>query len=75
MSIEELCQRDGFRCHLCRRRVNPNLRAPHPRSATFDHLMPVSAGGNDDPANLALAHFGCNSSRGARGTVQLALIG
>lgn len=75
MSIEELCERDGYRCHLCRRRVNLRLRSPHPRSATFDHLVPVSAGGTDDPANLALAHRDCNTRRGARGTVQLALIG
>lgn len=73
--LEVIAARDGWRCHLCRRKVNPDLRAPHRRSATLDHLIPVSAGGTDDAANLALAHWSCNSSRGAGGEVQLALVG
>lgn len=75
ISITELGERDHWRCHLCRRRVHPALRSPHPRSATFDHLIPVSAGGTDAPENLRLAHRRCNSSRGAGGTVQLMLVG
>lgn len=75
MTIEQLGTRDGWRCHLCRRRVNRLLRAPHRRSATFDHLIPVADHGDDSPANLRLAHWSCNSSRGAGGVVQLLLIG
>jgi 5-methylcytosine-specific restriction endonuclease McrA len=75
LTIERLGERDGWRCHLCRRKVDPNLRAPHPRSRSFDHLTPVSLGGTDEPANLRLAHLRCNISRGNRGTVQLLLIG
>lgn len=75
LTIEELGERDGWRCHLCRRKVDPNLRAPHPRSRSFDHLTPVSLGGTDEPANLRLAHLRCNVSRGNRGTVQLLLVG
>jgi len=72
ISIRQLGDRDGWRCHLCRKPVNPRLRAPHRMSPTFDHLVPVSLGGSDDPSNLKLAHFTCNSSRG---TVQLQLFG
>lgn len=75
LTIEELGERDGWRCHLCRRQVNRNLRSPHPRSPTFDHLIPVSRDGTDEPENLALAHRVCNTRRGVRGVVQLALIG
>lgn len=75
LTIDELGDRDGWRCHLCRRRVSPALRAPHPDSATFDHLIPVSFRGLDEPENLALAHLGCNVRRGAGGTVQLLLVG
>jgi 5-methylcytosine-specific restriction endonuclease McrA len=75
MSIAELGLRDGWRCHLCRKSVDRRLRAPHPRSATFDHLNPVSHGGDDAPENLALAHWSCNSRRGAGGVVQLLLVG
>lgn len=75
LTIEQLGARDGWRCHLCRRRVDPSLRAPHPRSRSFDHLIPVSHGGTDAPENLRLAHLRCNVSRGNRGTVQLLLVG
>jgi 5-methylcytosine-specific restriction endonuclease McrA len=75
MTIEQLGVRDGWRCHLCRLRVRWNLVSPHPMSATFDHLIPISDGGTDAPENLALAHRFCNSSRGAGGVVQLALLG
>lgn len=75
MAIGDLGERDGWRCHLCRKRVTAGLRSPHPQSPTFDHLIPVSAGGTDAPENLRLAHRVCNSRRGARGTVQLLLVG
>lgn len=75
MSIERLGERDGWRCHLCTKRVNRTLTSPHPWSPTFDHLIPISAGGVDEPSNLALAHRRCNVSRGNRGSVQLLLIG
>jgi 5-methylcytosine-specific restriction endonuclease McrA len=75
LSIDQLGERDGWRCHLCRRRVSRTMRSPHPRSASFDHLIPVSHGGTDAPENLRLAHRGCNSRRGNRGAVQLQLVG
>lgn len=75
LTIEQLGARDGWRCHLCRRRVDPGLRAPHPRSRSFDHLTPVSHGGTDAPENLRLAHLRCNVSRGNRGSIQLLLVG
>lgn len=75
MSIEQLGERDGWRCHLCRRRVDRALASPHPQSPTFDHLTPISAGGVDEPTNLALAHRRCNVSRGNRGPAQLLLVG
>lgn len=71
----ELGERDGWRCHLCRKRVDPGLRSPHPMSASADHLIPISDGGDDEPANLALAHRYCNEKRGVGGAVQLALVG
>lgn len=44
----------GTLCHLCRQ----------PGADTADHLRPRSKGGNDDLANRAPAHQGCNSLRG-----------
>lgn len=75
MSITEIGDRDGWRCHLCRRRVDRQVAYPHPMSASRDHLVPVVDGGTNDPTNLALAHFHCNSSRQHRGPAQLQLFG
>lgn len=75
MTIDQLGARDGWRCHLCRRKVHRHLRVPHPGAPTFDHLVPVSASGSDDHVNLRLAHYRCNSRRGTGGTVQLLLVG
>lgn len=75
MSIEQLGERDGWRCHLCTRRVNRALGYAHAMSPTFDHLTPVSYGGTDAPENLRLAHRVCNTRRGNRGSVQLLLVG
>jgi len=73
--LAEVAIRDGGRCHLCRKLVNLSLKAPDRRSPTLDHLIPVADGGSDESENLRLAHFGCNSRRGTRGTVQLLLFG
>jgi 5-methylcytosine-specific restriction endonuclease McrA len=48
--------RDRGICHLC------GIRG----ATTVDHLVPRSAGGTDDPANLAAAHASCNYRRGAQ---------
>lgn len=75
MTLVQIGDRDGWRCHLCRKRVDKRLKWPHPMSASQDHLIPISDGGDDEPENIALAHYGCNSRRRAGGVVQLALIG
>lgn len=65
-SLDEIAERDGFRCGLCHRKVNMELRWPHKRSASVDHLVPISWGGNDVRSNVQLAHLGCNLDKGAR---------
>jgi 5-methylcytosine-specific restriction endonuclease McrA len=72
----EIFDRDGWRCHLCGRRVNSRLRAPHPGSATLDHITPVSKGGPHTRANVAIAHLSCNSAKRDRSVgEQLLLLG
>jgi 5-methylcytosine-specific restriction endonuclease McrA len=48
--------RSKFRCHLCGRYVPPGERS-------IDHIIPLSEGGPDTPANLMLAHVACNVRR------------
>lgn len=36
------------------------------RRPTFDHIVPLAAGGPDSPDNLQLAHADCNKRKGRR---------
>ncbi|WP_366942314.1 HNH endonuclease signature motif containing protein [Amycolatopsis sp.] len=70
--------RDDWRCHICRLKVVRSAVVPHAMAPTIDHLLPLVAGGADSPANVATAHFLCNSIKGDRAGRfgdQLALIG
>ena len=75
IDLLELGDRDGWRCHLCARRVDPTLKHPHPKSGTRDHLIPIAAGGEHTWANVKLAHRDCNVRRHTGGTAQLMLVG
>lgn len=69
-------ERDGFRCKLCGGRLAMKQKAPHPKSPTIDHVIPLSLGGTHEPANCQSAHFWCNSAKGNRGGgEQLMLVG
>lgn len=72
----EIFERDGWRCQLCRCRVQRRLRHPHPMSASLDHRVPIAKGGPHTRANCQLAHLRCNLRKRANaGAVQLMLIG
>jgi 5-methylcytosine-specific restriction endonuclease McrA len=72
----EIMERDRWRCGICRRRIGKSFKWPHPRSASVDHIVPISEGGEDAAANKRAAHLGCNTGRCNRGGgEQLALIG
>lgn len=59
----DVFNRDGWICQLCAAPVLPFVRWPHPRSASIDHIVPVSRGGPHVESNLQLAHLGCNSAK------------
>ena len=76
VSDRQILDRDGWRCHICRRKIKPALRNPHPKSRSIDHIVPLSEGGDDTAANKRAAHLDCNMARSNRGGhEQLALIG
>jgi hypothetical protein len=70
---QRIYERDGWKCGVCHCKVNPSLKAPHPKSKTIDHIVPLSKGGTHEPRNVQLAHYGCNSRRGTKGPAQLRL--
>lgn len=71
----EIFERDKWRCHLCGKKVRRDAARTDPLGATIDHLMPLSLGGADVPANVATAHYRCNNEKRARAmNEQLALM-
>lgn len=69
VSLGELFERDGGRCHICKKKVAWEQKS-------MDHLVPLSQGGDHSWANVALAHISCNSRRGVgRTPTQLRLVG
>lgn len=74
--LTAIAERDRWKCGVCLRRVNRNLQWPHAKSPSLDHIVPLSQRGAHDPANVRLAHLGCNTERGNRGGgEQLMLVG
>ncbi len=68
-------KRDGWVCGVCGQKINKQLKWPHPRSKTIDHIIALSKGGADAPANLQAAHLRCNMRKSANGGGQLRLMG
>lgn len=67
--ILSIAFRDGWTCGLCGGALNR-------LTATLEHFVPRTAGGPDHPANLILAHRGCNaqaSHMSVREKLELAL--
>lgn len=56
-------ERDAWTCLCCGARVSwtGNRKGP-----TLDHVVPLSAGGSNDPSNLVTLCRGCNTAKGAR---------
>ena len=65
-TLAEIAKRDGWCCGECRRRIIPGIAWPDRWSATIDHIIPLSRGGNDTRANVQLCHAACNSEKGGR---------
>lgn len=59
-------ERDGWVCGICEEPVAPALKSPDLASASLDHIVPLSLGGEHSYANVRLAHLGCNIRRGNR---------
>lgn len=74
----KIFERDGGKCQLCGLKVDFSKVAPHPKSPTIDHVIPIAKGGTHEPSNAQLAHFSCNclkSDRIGGAGDQLRLIG
>jgi hypothetical protein len=66
LSVWEIYERDGGRCHICGEHVHDDIKWPDGRAPSVDHVLPITKGGSDEPENLKLAHLRCNISKGNR---------
>lgn len=73
ISLARLGERDGWRCHICKRKVSKQ-HGNKPNAPSIDHLVPTSLGGQHIWSNVALAHRSCNGKRSNTGHAQLLLI-
>ena len=64
--------RDGWRCQLCGHKVlkrakrHRHTKRLHPRTASLDHIIPLSKGGPHCEANVQCACLRCNVRKHAR---------
>jgi hypothetical protein len=56
-------ERDDWTCGICNTTVTPGLDPFDPESATVDHIVPLSKGGQHTLANAQCAHLRCNSAK------------
>jgi 5-methylcytosine-specific restriction endonuclease McrA len=68
IDLARLAKRDGWRCHICKRKVTR-------KTWSHDHLIPLSDHGTHTWDNVALAHHRCNTLRNNTGAAQLILLG
>lgn len=57
---QEIFERDRWKCGICGKRVSAKKVAPHPKSPTIDHVIPLTKGGADAPYNVQCGHYQCN---------------
>jgi len=50
------------RCYHCNRKIDLTKSAPHPKSLTLDHLVPLALGGDHSYANTAASCWDCTCS-------------
>lgn len=69
----EIGERDGWRCGICRKRIDPSVPAwkpgsweQNPLTATIDHILPLAKGGTHTRDNVQIAHLECNVAKGDR---------
>ena len=55
-----IAERTDWNCGICGVPVDRRLMHPDPGYGSIDHIVPLAAGGSNDPENLQIAHLLCN---------------
>lgn len=71
---DAIFERDGYRCHVCKRKLPKRFSHDNPRSPTVDHHpVPLSKGGDHDWHNVRCCCWECNVRKGASWDGQMLL--
>jgi hypothetical protein len=65
-SRADVFERDGYTCYLCGLPLDMTSTMPAYFSATVDHVVPLSRGGQDNLSNVRAAHLICNMRKSNR---------
>ena len=57
----KMSEMQEHRCYWCHELMCEDA---HSTSPTFDHIVPLSKGGKDEPSNIGIACYTCNHDRG-----------
>lgn len=64
----EIFIRDGWKCQICKKKINKKAIVPNGNAPTIDHITPLSKNGTHERKNVQLACFRCNCIKG-NGTI------
>ncbi len=65
MRLDEVGERDGWRCWLCDEPVDPQMSVNDARGASVDAVVTKAKSKAKGPVDERLAHRGCNTRKGA----------
>lgn len=63
--LDEVGEREHWRCWLCDEPVDPDMSVNDPRGPSIDSLSTKTKKGKATPAQERLAHRSCNTKKGA----------
>jgi hypothetical protein len=63
--LDEIGERDGWRCWLCDEVVDPAMSVNDARGPSIDAVVTKAKAKKTGPAEERLAHRGCNTKKGA----------
>ena len=66
VDVDIVYEAESGACFVCGEGIDRELKFPHPRSLTLEHIVPLARGGTHSYANSSVSHYRCNASKGAR---------
>jgi hypothetical protein len=67
--LEDIAERDGWRCWLCDEPVDPAMSVNDARGPSIDAVVTKAKAKKSGPAEERLAHRACNTKKGANAPV------